>query len=67
MEEISCDKLLEIAKDEWKAFVEYSRMPEPFQSFALDELKHFSQTALIIREKCPVKYKEIESLVATRG
>ncbi|MCS7124542.1 MAG: hypothetical protein NZ932_03905 [Candidatus Bathyarchaeota archaeon] len=61
--ELTCSTLLELAKDEWKAFKDYSEMPEPLKSFALDELKHFSHAAIQLKEKCPTQAKEIEALI----
>jgi len=65
-EELTCETLLDIANDEWKAFKEYANMPEPFRTFSIDELKHFSHTAIIIQEKCPIQKREIEALIRER-
>jgi len=61
--QVTCETLLEIAKDEWKAFKEYSNMPEPFKTFAIEELKHFSHAAIQIREKCPKQTQDIDVLL----
>ncbi|MEM2445441.1 MAG: hypothetical protein QW734_02140 [Candidatus Bathyarchaeia archaeon] len=63
MNELPCETLLEIAEDEWKAYKEYLKMPEPFKTFAMDELKHFSHAAIIIREKCPQLSSKIDELI----
>jgi hypothetical protein len=65
--QVTCETLLEIAKDEWKTFKQYSNMPEPFRTFATDELKHFSHAAIIIQEKCPKQKKEIDALIKERA
>lgn len=62
-EELSCAKLLEIAKDEWETFKDYFKLPEPFKTFAMDELKHFSHAAIMLRERCPKERKELDELM----
>lgn|GEM_PF-3263230 len=60
---LTCKTLLDLAKDEWEAFKTYNRLPEPYRSFAVDELKHFSHIAIQIKEQCPQYADEIDRML----
>lgn len=58
-----CTELVEEAKEEFKTFRRYQKRPEPWRSWAEDELKHFSGIVLMVTERCPEKKGEIEEIV----
>ena len=58
-----CTALVEEAKEEFKTYQKYQGRPEPWKTWAEDELKHFSGIALMVTERCPEKKGEIEEIV----